>query len=476
MRISKGRIVAVLLGFFCSLHSLCPAGEDGASRKSFVQVSPRDQRYFELSDGRPYIPIGLNMIAPPGRDLDGMVRWIEKLAAGGGNFIRIWLGSPFFDVEHSRSGVYDERKAERIDRLLEICEKSGVRVKMCIESFRHFGTWRQSWSAKPIHLAENGGPARDIADFFDGERSRKQFRRKLAWFKDRYGSHPAIFGWELWNEVDCVAGGDYMAWSEAMLAELHRLFPENLCMQSLGSFDTAGKRERYRRLGRMKGNDVAQVHRYLDLGARLDVCKGPMDVLAADAVRELRAFRPGRPILLAETGAVEPGHTGPFKLYGKDRAGIILHDTLFAPFFAGAAGPGHSWHWDRYVDGNDLWFHYGRFARFVEGIDPAAEAFEPDLIDHPRLRIYLLRGKRTVLVWCRDKENDWRSELRDGKKPETVTGIALEMKKLAPGAEIEQIRAYDPWSDRWSEMKSIKKALRLPPFSRSILLRIEIPR
>jgi len=127
-----------------------------------------------------------------------------------------------------------------------------------------------------------------------------------------------------------------------MLPELRRLFPRHLALQSLGSFDTEGAREDYRWLA---GNDAAQVHRYLDLGAPLKVCHGPVDVLAADAVRELRDFKPAEPILLAESGALEPRHSGPFLLYERDRAGMILHDVLFAPFFAGAAGSGQCWHW-----------------------------------------------------------------------------------------------------------------------------------
>lgn len=63
-----------------------------------------------------------------------------------------------------------------------------------------------------------------------------------------------------------VGDGDYMAWTSAMLPELHRLFPHQLCMQSLGSYDSEGVRGTYRKLALMPGNDVAQVHRYLDLG------------------------------------------------------------------------------------------------------------------------------------------------------------------------------------------------------------------
>ena len=51
-----------------------------------------------------------------------------------------------------------------------------------------------------------------------------------------------MFAWELWNEVNAVRGGDYLAWTEAMLAELHKRFPRNLCVQSLGSFDAARAR------------------------------------------------------------------------------------------------------------------------------------------------------------------------------------------------------------------------------------------
>ncbi len=442
------------------------AGDDGA--QPFVRVSPRDNRYFELSDGQPYIPIGLNMIGPPGGDMDGMDAWMEKLAANGGNFIRIWLGNSHFDVEHARCGEYDEAKAEHIDALLALARKHDIRVKMCVESFRHFGTKPQSWSAKPLHLIENGGTAQDIADFFDGEPSRAQFKRKLAWYQARYGSDPIIFGWELWNEINAVAGGDYMAWSEVMLEELHRLFPRNLCMQSLGSYDNERKRAQYGRLATMPGNDVAQVHRYLDLGARLEVCKGPVDLLAADSVQELLAFDPGRPTIHAEGGAVEPSHSGPFKLYAKDADGVILHDVLFAPFFVGAAGPGHIWHWDHYVSRNDLWWQFGRFTEAVKGIDPAAEGFEPAMLSHPRLRVYALKGKRTTLLWCRDSESTWRSELEEGKAPEVLGDIRLDLGDPVAG----EVTAYDPWTSKWTEIPADGDTIRLPAFSRSIVVRI----
>ena len=110
---SVGRqALAVVVALACS-------GKAAPAAPAFVRVSPRDPRYFELSDGRPYVPIGLNMIAPPGNEgLPGLERWIANLAANQGNFIRVWLSNPFFDVEHTRSGEYDEAKAKRIEEML----------------------------------------------------------------------------------------------------------------------------------------------------------------------------------------------------------------------------------------------------------------------------------------------------------------------------------------------------------------------
>jgi len=456
--------------FLCSAWALQPSWSE--QPLSHVRVSPRDPRYFELTDGKPYIPIGLNMIGPPANGLEGMEAWFQKLSAQGGNYVRIWLSNPFFDVEHERSGVFDEERAKRIEALLALAKKYGIRLKLCTEHFRHLGEGTQVWAAKPQHLIQNGGPAKDTADFFLGEAGRAQYKRKLAWYAKRYDCDPIIFGWELWNEMDAVRANVWEPWTAEMLPELHRLFPQNLAMQSLGSYDHENKRERYRRLCEMPGNDVLQVHRYLDLGAAWKICHGPVAVFAAEAVKDLRSFGVRKPILLAESGAVEPSHSGPFKLYAKDKNGIILHDVLFAPFFAGAAGPGHIWHWDVYVDKNDLWWHFGRFAAVVRDLDPPAEHFEPMELSHPRLYVYALKGANTTLIWCRDKENSWLTELAEDKPPEMIRDAVLEIPGSWHVDKSRTVRFFDPWTDTWETGKA-EPRLHLPDFRRSLVIRIE---
>lgn len=460
-----------------------PPNEVGAqmpsSQDTYVRVSLRDANYLELTDGSPYIPIGLNMISPPPaateeESLHGFDAWLASLSAHGGNYLRVWLSNPFWSVEHEKCGVYNEARARRIDRLLEMCRVHHIRVKMTLEHFRSIGGGPQPWADNPLYNVLNGGPAQSMADFFAGEASRRAFQEKLAWYGGRFGSQPIIYGWELWNEVNAVTGGDYMDWTAVMLPELHKTFARNLGMQSLGSFDSPRARADYRRLSTMPGNDVAQVHRYLDLGAELEVCKGPVDVLAADAVREVQSYSPRRPVLLAESGAVEPNHRGPSRYYRVDRHGTLLHDVLFAPFFAGAAGPGQVWHWDTYVAANNLWFHYARFAEVVRGLDPPDEGFRPSLLPHPRLRVYSLRGVHTVLIWCRDSHNTWKSELERGEKPDVLKQMKVDLGPVLGRANPQTVRVYDPWIDHWSDSKLHDGTITLPAFSRSLVIRISL--
>ena len=479
MKVKNARRIGLclLIGTTIPIYAAPRADDRAQDSQRFVRVSARDNRYFELTNGQPFVPIGLNMIAPRGDNepeaLACMERWITSLAENRGNYIRLWLSHSFFDIEHERSGQYDPEKAKRIDAVLEMARRHNVRVKMTIEHFRHFFRERQTWAAKPLHHVSRGGPAEDIDDFFQGRRSREQFKKKLKWYADRYGDDPVIFAWELWNEMDTVRGKGYMEWTEEMLAELKRFFPKNLVTQSLGSFDNDSKRARYRRVSLMKDNDFANVHRYLDLGASLATCKGPVDVMAADAIREIQNFKPRKPILLAESGAVEPSHSGPFKLYRQDKAGIILHDVVFAPFFAGAAGTGQNWHWDHYVAPNNLWFQFDRFAEAIKGIDPPAEAFEPATPNHPRLRIYALKGKHTLLVWCRDKQNTWQTELAEGRPPESVRNVRISLPEIDRNLNRAGISFYDPWSSQWTRGGIERNTIRLPDFKRSLLVVIK---
>jgi len=473
--------------FVCiACNSDHPKNDQTLVGNGFIGISSSNPSYFQYSDGTPYIPVGINMISPGGKYRDKpdsafyeMEQWMKKLSENGGNYIRVWLSSPFWDIEDKRAGEYSEEKAQRIDRLIEMAGKYNLRLKMTFEHFRSltFEENPQLWAVKSIYHTSNGGPLDSIRQYLASPEGKKLFLDKLDFFGKRYGSDTLFFGWELWNEMNAMKGPQdsvFFAWNEQMLDEVKQRFSKNLVMQSLGSFDADRVRALYRKMMLLPGNQVAQVHRYLDLGAEMEICHMPMDIICSSAIEELISYNSGKPIILAETGAVEPRHTGPSKYYPVDTAGIILHDILFAPFFSGSAGAGMSWHWDTYVDKNNLWYHFGRFNEAIRNINPIEERFVVSKSETDNLRLYQLHGNRTILIWLRDKNNTWESELKDGQPPLVISGIQLDLGKTGVNETIREIEFYDPWKDKWQNAKSDGSKLLLPDFKRSMVIRISI--
>ena len=138
-----------------------------------------------------------------------------------------------------------------------------------------------------------------------------------------------------------------------------------------------------------------------------------------------------------------------------------------------SAGSGQCWHWDSYVAKNDLWWQFGRFAQAVKGIDPPAEQFRPVRFEHPRLRVYALAGRNTLLAWCRDTQNTWETELAEGKAPELLKGLSITLPPDCIPTPPGKVRCYDPWTGAWSDSKVEGGRLSLSPFTRSVVVRVE---
>ena len=376
--------------------------EENDFKSSFVRISKENPYYFELSDGNTYIPVGPNICFARDLNINTMVTYIQRLAENGGNYLRIWLSHPIFEYEKTDGKGINTEAIANVDKIFELAGKYNIKIKLCLHHFRQISSNKAvpdkvnllATFDKPGYFKGNGGHFNNMSEYINSETGRKMYLDRVEFFRNRYGNNPAVFGWELWNEINAIECENILEWNEYMLAMVHKKFPENLVMQNLGSFDTDKTRNLYQSINSLSSNDVAQIHRYLDQGASLDVCKGPMDILTSDAIDELRSYKIVKPMLLAESGAVEPKHSAPSKLYLLDKDGILLHDILFAPFFSGAAGPGMAWHWDSYIDKNNLWFHYQRFNESIKGIDPVKEKFIPLKKSDTKLNTYILAGEK----------------------------------------------------------------------------------
>jgi hypothetical protein len=450
----------------------------------FVQVSNRNHKYLQLSDGTPFIPVGPNICWPRFEtDEEKVMEWMEddfrNLSANGGNYTRIFLSAPFYEFEYKNAYTYDFTKARRIDRILDLASKYGIKVKFCFEHFRKLTNSPAIFPGsipfdKPIYHVSNGGPLHTMDEYFSTTQGKELFLKRMEFFSKKYAKNPNVFGWELWNELNAVNANDTLMfnWTKEMLDSAHAYFPNHLVMQTLGSFECTEDNTLYQKYSTIEKNDLAQVHRYLNSGACLDICKGPMDILASDAVRQLLSYNPDKPVILSETGAVAYKHSGPWKLYEVDKEGILMHDLLFAPFFSGAAAPGQSWHWDFYIEKNKLWWHFDRFNQAIKGVNPITEDFQPVFLEDSNLRNYILKGKNTVLIWCRDKASDWQSELIDGKKPTTLNNLTIDLSKMDISA-FASVEFYLPWENKWMKGKLDGEKVSMPDFNRSIVIKLK---
>lgn len=471
--------VLLLLFLSCRMDR----AHDPSNIVRYIQVSGDNPAYFSFADGKPYIPVGINMINPSGRNSENpdsafleIDAWMKSLSENGGNYIRVWLSQSFWDIENE-AGRYSVEKARRIDRFIEMARKYNLRIKMTLEHFRSITLEEnpQRWATKFAYHTSYGGPLDSIRQYLTSLEGQQLFLNKVDFYQKRYGSDTLFFGWELWNEMNAMKGPEdsiFFSWNEKMLSEVNHRFPDNLVMQSLGSFDSEKVRPTYKKMMALPGNEVAQVHRYLDLGAEMEICHAPMDLICSSAIGELLSYQPGKPVILAETGAVEPHHAGPSKYYPLDTAGILLHDILFAPFFSGAAGPGMSWHWESYVHKNNLWYHFRRFNEAIKGINPIEETFVPSKTETNVVRVYVLQGKKTILLWVRDIRSNWESELEKGIAPQTLHGVQLNLGKIGTTGAVEKIDVYDPWKDKWTIIQEDSLRLTLPDFRRSIVVRL----
>jgi hypothetical protein len=98
----------------------------------------------------------------------------------------------------------------------------------------------------------------------------------------------------------------------------------------------------------------------------------------------------------------------------------------------------------------------------------------PVILNHERLRVYGLSGDRTLLLWCRDRANSWRSELANSIPPVTLTDQQLDVSALIDPGVVSSARSYDPWQDRWTSLSIEAARLSLPSFQRSLVVRLTV--
>jgi hypothetical protein len=459
-----------------------PVDAAPANNPGFVEVSKIDPRYFAYSDGAAYAPIGLNLIGcdyerlPEGvahfvasqkSATTGMLqwrRWFGEMKKVGVNYARIWLSHRYTEARTEIMGVHDPLALARFDALSELARASGVRLKLCLEHWRTFSD-ANNFAYRRYLDPDTGKQLTDEETWFNDEKWNRRWLADIAPYLARCRNDPLVFAWEVWNEIDCgVASFPPVAdFTARMLREIKKISPRNLATNSLGSFDSEERQARQDYFRDLPEMDFQQVHRYLDQGAPFEICRTDPLEFSLDAVR--RSRRADKPIILTETGAVNDCHVGPFRFYPADHDGLIFHDVTYPAFFAGAAGSGHIWHWNQYVEPKNLWRHFRPLTAAIDGIQLDAENFVASVIPSDRAWILALTGKNHSLIYVRNKADRWDYVLRDGQTPAPVTGLTL------PSGAAAAVQTFWLMDETPAPARIENGAIVLPPFVHGCVLR-----
>jgi len=418
---TKGRVAGPQGRFNC-LSSTSP----GFIRRN---ASP----YLSFDGGSAFIPIGENLGWAGRSPYLDYRRWITRLAANKGNFIRVWmpawgLGLEWLKGRNGFEGIgrYKQSNAALLDWLLDYCEEKGVYVLLSLD---HHGQVSSkvdpNWNENPYNAA-NGGPCVHTWDFFTDPEARRGIANRFRYIVARYGYSSHIMAWELFNEVDWTDDfahrqADVAAWHAEMGALLRRLdVNHHLITTSYGNaiYDSL--------VWRQPGMDFTQTHYYT---------LKPLDsVLSAANSHYLTAFH--KPTLNGEFGLSGDGRP----LAANDPGGIYVHNALWGSMLSGAMGPGLSWWWDNYIDPKDLYVHFNELSGFVAGLDligggyaPAAVRVDGDAAAALRAYVLLSRDSTRLAGWVLNR--GYTAEgLRDHGEPAPVVGAVLTVPGMRNGS------------------------------------------
>jgi hypothetical protein len=369
-----------------------------------VRVSARNRQYLEYASGRPFFPIGLNICMYQRHEGTYYYeRLLERLRAGGGNFVRLWqeyyvprdlkivagagdgefTGFPL-ETQAPGLGSYDLASAWRLDHVAEFCHRNDVYWQLAFE----MTVWWQSrmehrWGRNPYN-AKNGGPCVRPSDYFTNDAAKELVRRRLRYSVARWGWTTNLVAWELWNEVDNNEGFDSKA-----CAGWHREMGDYLKSIDVWKHPVTTS-WRDRETFALPQIDIVQGHSYF--GPEFDAAQYSVQ----DTDHLMRGF--GKPFFFGEQGIEGP--------VGVDPEGKHFHDTIWATTLSGSAGTGLYWWWHNYIEPFNLYRHYRALAEFTRGVDWPASKWERMGLSRPNLpvslNVYGLAAEDRALVWLHD--------------------------------------------------------------------------
>jgi len=196
-----------------ALDLVSPPHSAGTESLPWIETRP-SLPYFVTERGESWTPIGQNdAITWPElaglfrrRDLGAVENHLRRLKAHGVTVLRLML--EYAQGEHryieNPVGVFPPNMVRLWDDLFAMCERIGLYV--LLTPYDTFFMWSR-WDRHPYNR-RNGGPCASRRRWLTCGATREAVKARLAFASGRWGGSPAIFAWDVWNEMHPAHAGD----------------------------------------------------------------------------------------------------------------------------------------------------------------------------------------------------------------------------------------------------------------------------
>jgi hypothetical protein len=377
-----------------------------------------NQVHFQYANKSTYYPVGENVCwVGEGQGTYGYDDYFGKLAANGGNYARLWLTDRAWDdlTVEVQLGNMSLDDTWRLDYVVQLAEKLDIHLLMCTESYNNFCTVSDvicTWDLSYYNVA-NGGFLTKPSEFFVDERAKADYKNRLRYIVARYGYSTSVFAWEFFNEVDICDGYNttvQLQWIEEMSSYLRSLDVYNHPIST--SFSDSN------------GDQAVQASTALNFTMTHNYGSSDIATMAAQYTSKKQIMYK-KPTYMAEFGIGDENN---------DKAGVSLHNGLWAPLFALGAGTSMSWWWDSWVDPNNLYPIFKPFSVFVSRLplaDYTWNVSDPTVSPAPpyNIRAWGMAGmgqggQQLIVTWVQDDCFTWANQ-HSGVKCTSHSGLTL---------------------------------------------------
>jgi hypothetical protein len=376
------------------------AGESGESaftaidseHHGWIRPSDKNRHYFSHDDGSSFYGVGA--YSPWGNS----EKVFSTYADNGGSLLAIWDISygGFVNstgIVENELGRYNQEKLGRIDSMLTILEKDGIKLMFAIWPHDLFSktVWSAQWKQNPyskITDVENV-----YSDSLAWEYQKMKYRYLIARF-----AHSRSWGiWELINEMDGTDGWAKGHHQEAYdwVKKCTQYFRENDPYHHPVTASFSGGFEQYRE-PLYKLIDIPNIHLYPAQGWKLNY---PADTMRSDMLNFAWASRRfwdsfEKPAIFGEAGADLSYYKPKRKEYH-----VSYHNQVWASLANGLACT-PVW-WDFPVLNEQDWQTLKHLSEFVSDIDFANIMYQPVKAEAAGTDVFVMDSGEKAFGWAR---------------------------------------------------------------------------